>query len=584
MATPPALDRLPHPVALLDGQGRTLAVNAAWRSCQALSALAVTTPPGGDYLAAYRRSSPELAAELERLLAGAIDELSVEYSVAGPDRESWWLARAHAVAVDGRRGALLQHHDVTERRAAEEVEHFESELGRALVMPGVGTEPAALVAAIARAAGWRMAALFSEEADGQLTCVSLIVDGIPAAPRRRISRPAALLGAIGRARARPATSLAPLGQEERALLESLGVATDGASACAALLIGDSHGGPDGVAAFLLDGHRPSPRLLASLDRVLAPSRGATRAQPSVESLIALAAGSSSPVLLLGESGVGKTHLARQIHDASNRRDGVFLDLNCAGLPPTLVESELFGYERGAFTGAIGRKRGLLEEATGGTVLLDEVGELDPLVQSKLLKVLETRKFRRLGGTAEISVDVRFITATNRDLKVEYAAGRFRLDLYYRISVIELSLAPLRARLVELPELARRLLSQIGQRSDRALKLSADAAALLGQYRWPGNIREMQNVLERAALGVDEWITAEHVHAALPVELASAAPPPRRNLADFERSHIEKTLLSTGFNVRRAAQLLGISRTTLYQRMRRYGIDVADSRTGYLRGA
>ncbi len=307
-----------------------------------------------------------------------------------------------------------------------------------------------------------------------------------------------------------------------------------------------------------------------------PPRGASRWEDDRREHVALASQCDTTVLLLGESGVGKTHLARDIHAASARARGPLLDINCAGLSATLLESELFGYERGAFTGAAGRKRGLLEAAEGGTVFLDEIGELDPIVQAKLLKVLETRRFRRLGGQGEIAFDARIIVATHRDLLAEVAAGRFREDLYYRIRVLEIAIPPLRDRTAEIGELAQRLLLEIARVTHRRPpRLAPESIELLEAHTWPGNLRELRNVLERAALGCSEEIPAERLASALPT--AVVARPHRSSLASLEQGHIERTLAETGFNLRRAAQVLGISRSTLYERLHRYGIDLASLR-------
>jgi DNA-binding NtrC family response regulator len=300
----------------------------------------------------------------------------------------------------------------------------------------------------------------------------------------------------------------------------------------------------------------------------APPSGTRRIAPTP----ALAAQSDSTVLLLGESGAGKTHLAREIHDASRRAGGPFVDINCAGLSAALLESELFGHERGAFTGATVKKRGLLEEAEGGTMFLDEIGELDAVVQAKLLKVLETRRFRRLGGTREIAAEARIIAATSRDLAAEVAAGRFREDLYYRVCVLVISVPPLRDRLHELPDLAARLLASIPRADGRPPpRLGPGAAAALTSHRWPGNVRELRNVLERASIGCGDEIGAEDLLAAIPA--APSAPAEITALAAREHDHVRRVLAATRGNLRQSAQILGISRSTLYERLRRYGIDL-----------
>jgi transcriptional regulator with PAS, ATPase and Fis domain len=296
-----------------------------------------------------------------------------------------------------------------------------------------------------------------------------------------------------------------------------------------------------------------------------------------------AAGSEATVLLLGESGTGKTRLARQIHERSCRTGRPFLDLNCAGLGASLLESELFGYEKGAFTGANARKQGLLELAAGGTVLLDEIGELDLAVQAKLLKVLESRKFRRLGGGAELSVDVRFIGATNRNLRKAISEGRFREDLYYRLNVIEIPVPALRERTNELPELAARLLTELSEKEGRRPpRLTPDAERRLMRHSWPGNIRELRNVLERALLGAGATISGQELRDAMPA-VPDPSPAPDRasdglgSLAEREREHLIRVLADTGFNVRRSAKILGIARSTLYERLRKHELDLNELR-------
>jgi len=219
----------------------------------------------------------------------------------------------------------------------------------------------------------------------------------------------------------------------------------------------------------------------------------------------LAAGSESIILLLGESGSGKDYLARYIHDSSKRASGPFFTINCAALPPELAESELFGHEPGAFTGAHGRKRGLLELAEGGTLLLNEIGELSPYLQAKLLTFLDTQSFNRVGGEKKISVNARLIAATNRDLKKEVDAGRFREDLFYRLDVFSIEVPPLRNRTEDLPLLAAELLRDMSKRIALERPPSLESAALqaLAAYNWPGNVRELRNVLERALILCDK---------------------------------------------------------------------------------
>jgi len=291
----------------------------------------------------------------------------------------------------------------------------------------------------------------------------------------------------------------------------------------------------------------------------------------------LAASERSTVLLQGESGTGKGWVARVIHNLSPRSGGSFVEVNCAGLSATFLDSELFGHEKGAYTDAKERKVGLFELADHGTIFLDEIGELTPDLQPKLLKVLETKTFRRLGGTRELSVDVRLIAATNRDLVKEVEGGRFREDLYYRLNVMPLVLPPVRERSREdRLELVRRIISDLKtQLPGCPSECSTDVLDRLLSAAWPGNVREMRNVLERsmilgrgqAAIGIEQ----------LPPDLRQRATTDRRYLAqslsEVERQHIERTLRHHGGNRTRAAIELGISRATLINKIKAYSLNV-----------
>jgi DNA-binding NtrC family response regulator len=282
------------------------------------------------------------------------------------------------------------------------------------------------------------------------------------------------------------------------------------------------------------------------------------------------------VLLIGETGTGKGLLARHIHKASERRRRPFIELNCAGLQRELTESELFGHEKGAFTGANERKLGLFEAAASGTLFLDEIGEMDSAVQAKLLKAIEDKTFRRIGGVAEIEVDVRLIAATHRDLEREVAEGRFRQDLYYRLSVFSIRLPPLREHPDDVAQLAAHFLAQYRQGS---AGISPEAEAQLAAYSWPGNVRELRNVVERACILAGE---AELVPAHLPplksppaVPASAAATPlvETTTMRDAERTQIERALGAQGGNIKAAAKALGISRATLYRKAKKYDIPV-----------
>jgi two-component system response regulator FlrC len=293
----------------------------------------------------------------------------------------------------------------------------------------------------------------------------------------------------------------------------------------------------------------------------------------VVSAIEKVARTSATVLLLGASGTGKEVAARAIHRLSDRRDRPFLAVSCAALAETLLESELFGHERGAFTGANERRRGRLELADGGTFFLDEIGELKPELQAKLLRVLQERRFERVGGTRTIETDVRWIAATNRDLRVAIAEGRFRDDLYHRLAVFPIRLPLLRERRADLLHLARALLGRIATDLGRnRLDLAPGAEARLLAYDWPGNVRELANVLERAAI-LAEGTTLEADHIWLDPGSEPAAPTTTGgSLADVEREAIVRTLRSVEGNRRRAAEVLGIGERTLYDKLKRYGIE------------
>ncbi len=286
------------------------------------------------------------------------------------------------------------------------------------------------------------------------------------------------------------------------------------------------------------------------------------------------------VLLLGESGTGKSMIAEMIHSRSPRARGPFVEINCASLSGTFLASELFGHERGAFTDAKEMKRGLFEVADGGTLFMDEIGDLAPDLQPKLLKVLETQSFRRLGSTREMKVDVRLIAATNKDLAEEARSGRFREDLFYRLSVFPLTIPALRERSREdLLALVHRLLQKLHPRHPRAPReLSAKALDLIVSYAWPGNVRELLNALERALVLAEGSDRIEPEH--LPPTLRSASAPraPREDpsagiipLEELERQHIERALFLTSGNRTVAAEKLGISRATLHNKIKYYSL-------------
>ena len=290
---------------------------------------------------------------------------------------------------------------------------------------------------------------------------------------------------------------------------------------------------------------------------------------AVLALVARVAKSDSPVLISGESGTGKELVARALHRLSGRGTGTLVDLNCEAIADSLLETELFGYEKGAFPGAEARKTGLFELAAGGTLFLDEIGGLDPKLQGKLLRALEQGAFFRVGGTQKVDMSARIVTSTNRDLAQSVADGSFRSDLFYRINTISITLPPLRERLVDVPLLAEHFLSQFG--APNPPRLSDDALTALQQYRWPGNVRELRNMMERAALLNSGGIIYEHD---LPLHHKNGSNAsgdrPALSLAELERRHIEAVLTQTHWHQGRAAAVLGISSKTLYRKIREYG--------------
>ncbi|GIU75024.1 MAG: acetoacetate metabolism regulatory protein AtoC [Bryobacteraceae bacterium] len=277
------------------------------------------------------------------------------------------------------------------------------------------------------------------------------------------------------------------------------------------------------------------------------------------------------VLLLGESGVGKEVLARCLHQHSHRADRPFVAVNCAALSPTLIESELFGHERGAFTGAVARRHGVFERARGGTLFLDEIGELDPGLQAKLLRVVQEKRFERLGGEETLETDVRIISATNRDLHRDVQEGRFRADLYYRLSTFPIEIPPLRDRPADIDALADHFIALAAARFQKPqLRLSDAARYQLRAHPWPGNVRELENVIERAAILSDGEILPEH----LPFTGERAVDPAKAgtlNVRELERRAIEEALRKHGGNRTHAARELGLSLRTLQYRLKEYGI-------------
>ncbi|MDA7977966.1 MAG: sigma 54-interacting transcriptional regulator [Pirellulales bacterium] len=296
--------------------------------------------------------------------------------------------------------------------------------------------------------------------------------------------------------------------------------------------------------------------------------------------IARAAPSKATVLIRGESGVGKELVARAVHFSSPRRKKSFVCINCAALSESLLESELFGHERGAFTGATDRKIGKFEASDGGTIMLDEIGEMSPQTQAKFLRVLEGHPFERVGGSEPVHVDVRVIAATNRDLEKEVEKGNFRRDLYFRLRVVEIIVPGLRKRPQDVPVLAQYFLEKYSAETGRRIRgFSADALQEMQSYRWPGNVRELKNVIERAVvlcnadvIDVDDLMLSKLATAGETTEMP-AGPNTYQplSLADLEKKHIAATLIATGWNKSQAAGILGIERSTLDRKIRRYEI-------------
>jgi two-component system, NtrC family, response regulator AtoC len=299
------------------------------------------------------------------------------------------------------------------------------------------------------------------------------------------------------------------------------------------------------------------------------------AMQRVFDLARVAARSSSTILVLGESGSGKEVLARAIHAESPRAGGPFVAISCAALTETLLESELFGHEKGAFTGAASRRKGKFELAQGGTLFLDEIGDISPKLQLDLLRVLEDKTFQRVGGSETIETDVRVVAATNRDLAKAVAAGAFREELYYRLNVIPVTLPPLRERPEDVPLLVQHFLERLSKELNRRIDgVSPEGMAALVAHAWPGNVRELRNVLERGAV-----VAKGHVIQLADLGLPAPAEPRTATairtdplpLEDVEKRHIAEVLAWAGGNVTQAARTLGIDRMTLYNKIKRYGL-------------
>jgi len=321
----------------------------------------------------------------------------------------------------------------------------------------------------------------------------------------------------------------------------------------------------------------------SYSGVLVDMVGVSQPMQEVFSIIRQVAPSKAAVLVSGESGTGKELVARAVHQLSPRRGGPFVAINCAAMPETLMESELFGHEKGAFTGALERRAGCFELAQHGTLLLDELAEMPSGTQAKLLRVLEDSRVRRLGGKSEISVDVRVIAATNRNVDEALKKGDLREDLYYRLNVFQIALPPLRQRLTDLPVLCETLMTHLNRKHEcNVTSMSADVADAFRKYSWPGNVRELRNVLERAVIMAgDGVIQTSHLPYDFGVSVGSRPPaqvfepdsvrlPVGTTVSDAEKALIQVTLQHTKNNKTRAAEILGISLKTLFNKLKEYG--------------
>ncbi len=303
--------------------------------------------------------------------------------------------------------------------------------------------------------------------------------------------------------------------------------------------------------------------------------GASEALRAVLELAHRVAASDATVLVLGESGTGKEVVAREIHRASPRLHQPFIAVNCSAIPETLLESELFGHEKGSFTGAVRQKKGRFELAEGGTIFLDEIGDMSPALQAKLLRFLQDHRLQRVGGSVDVTVDARVIAATNRDMERDVAEGRFREDLFFRLNVVTITVPPLRERPEDVPLLVEHFLKLHAPEGTKPKKVSPRAMRLLMGHPWPGNVRELENAIQRAVvLSRGETIFPEHLPPRVrAAESAEPAAGGGRTMREVERDVIVKTLKETGSNRTKAAVILGISRRTLQNKIKEYGIDL-----------
>ncbi|UCE19757.1 MAG: sigma-54-dependent Fis family transcriptional regulator [Gemmatimonadota bacterium] len=299
--------------------------------------------------------------------------------------------------------------------------------------------------------------------------------------------------------------------------------------------------------------------------------GKSEQMHKVYDLVERVAESEATVLIQGQSGTGKELLANAVHYNSHRSEGPFIKVDCGSLPESLLESELFGHEKGAFTGAIKQKKGRFELADGGTIFLDEIGNMSAPLQQRLLRVLQERQFERVGGTRTIKIDVRIIAATSKDLEQAVQAGTFREDLFYRLHVVVIELPPLRDRIEDVPVLAAHFLNTFAEQNNKNIRgISPEAFRLLMEYHWPGNVRELENTIEYAVVMCRDTIINAND---LPTRIRTRKDitPSTYNLDENEKQLVEEVLEKTKYNIKRAAELLGISRTTLYSKIKKHGI-------------
>src|SRR5829696_1681624 len=327
------------------------------------------------------------------------------------------------------------------------------------------------------------------------------------------------------------------------------------------------------------------RALDRLDAIDTEIISASPKMESVKKMILKVARSNSTVLIRGESGTGKELIARAVHNQSPRSTDMFQAVNCAAINENLLESELFGHEKASFTGAHAEKKGLFEIADRGTLFLDEIAELDVGIQAKLLRALQERKIRRVGGTHEIGVDVRVIAATNRDLRAMVSDGRFRDDLYYRINVLSIDVPPLRERREDIPVLIDYFLKKHTKNTSRLVSgLTPETKKLMNEYSWPGNVRQLESAIERAILlSEGDLITAEDLPMEVRQEVGPASegafklPAEGINFEDVERNLITQAMEQTDYNITKAAKLLGLTFRTLQYRLEKFGIKKADGK-------